>query len=73
MNKSKYGIPEIISYISKDEWIHPTDLIGLGTVEGGSGFELDYFPKPLDKIELCLQGVGTLQNQFGKPQEEAKW
>ena len=46
VNKSKYGIPEIIAYISKDEWIHPTDLIGLGTVEGGSGFELNFSRNP---------------------------
>ena len=73
VNNSKYGLSEIISYASKDEWLLPTDLIGVGTVEGGSGFELDSLPKPGDKIEIILEGVGTLQNTFGKPQEEKNW
>ena len=73
VNKSKYSLPEIISYASKDEWILPTDLIGIGTVEGGSGFELEYFPKPSDNIEITLEGVGSLQNTFGIPQEEKAW
>jgi 2-keto-4-pentenoate hydratase/2-oxohepta-3-ene-1,7-dioic acid hydratase in catechol pathway len=73
VNKSRYGLSEIISYASKDEWLLPTDLIGIGTVEKGSGFELEYYPKPNDKIELTLEGVGTLKNTFGTPQEEKSW
>ncbi len=52
----------IIEFASKDETLHPGDLIGSGTVTGGCGLELDRWVKPGDVIELEIERIGVLRN-----------
>ncbi len=50
----------MIEFLSKDETLHPGDLIGSGTVASGCGLELDRWVKPGDVIELEIDKIGTL-------------
>jgi 2-keto-4-pentenoate hydratase/2-oxohepta-3-ene-1,7-dioic acid hydratase in catechol pathway len=59
-----YSVPEIISHISRDETLHPGDVIGVGTVGGGCGFELGKFPNMGQEVELDIAGLGVLHNRF---------
>lgn len=58
---------QIISHLSKDEWIYPTDFLGSGTVGTGCGLELDKWIQPGDLVELEIEKIGVLKNIIGTP------
>lgn len=53
---------DMIAHASMDEYIHPGEVMGSGTVGGGSGIEGDTYLRSGDVIELEMEGVGTLRN-----------
>ena len=64
-----YGWGEIIERAAKDSRIAPGDVIGSGTVGGGSvreairkGYEAARWLEPGDTVELEVSGIGTLTN-----------
>lgn len=63
---------ELISYVSLGEMIQPGDVIGSGTMGGGSALELGRQLSPGDVVELEVGGVGVLRNVMG-PKEEGLW
>jgi 2-keto-4-pentenoate hydratase/2-oxohepta-3-ene-1,7-dioic acid hydratase in catechol pathway len=58
--------PQIIEFASMEETLYPGDFLGSGTVERGSGMELDRWIKPGDVIELEVEGIGILRNRVGE-------
>jgi 2-keto-4-pentenoate hydratase/2-oxohepta-3-ene-1,7-dioic acid hydratase in catechol pathway len=54
---------QMIEFLSRDETIHPGELIGSGTVGGGCGLELDRWVKPGDVVELEIEKIGVLRNR----------
>jgi 2-keto-4-pentenoate hydratase/2-oxohepta-3-ene-1,7-dioic acid hydratase in catechol pathway len=58
-----FTFPQIISYISKEDPIHPGTFIGSGTVGFGCGRELNRYIKPGDVVELEVEGIGILKNR----------
>jgi 2-keto-4-pentenoate hydratase/2-oxohepta-3-ene-1,7-dioic acid hydratase in catechol pathway len=52
-----HGVPAIVSFVSRHVTLHPGDLIFTGTPGRTSAI------KPGDKVEVELEGVGTLVNQ----------
>ena len=67
-----YNFAQMIAHVSQDEWVLAGDLLGSGTVGGGCGLELSRWIQPGDEIELEVEGIGTLRNKVGRPQEEKK-
>lgn len=67
-----WKVNEILAYISLGEYLQPGDVIGSGTLGGGSALELDIELKPGDIIELEAGGVGVLRNVLGE-QEKGLW
>ena len=72
-----YSWGEIIERAAKDSRIAPGDVIGSGTVGGGSvreairkGYEAARWLEPGDRVELEVSGIGTLGNTLG-PKEGA--
>jgi len=58
-----FNIPKQISYISTFTTLMPGDIIITGTPTGaGARFDPPKFLKPGDKIEVTVEGVGTLIN-----------
>jgi 2-keto-4-pentenoate hydratase/2-oxohepta-3-ene-1,7-dioic acid hydratase in catechol pathway len=53
----------MISYVSRDETLHPGEIFGSGTYGGGSGLEIDYFLKHGDVVELQIEKIGRLTNR----------
>ncbi len=53
----------LIEYLSRDETLHPGELICSGTVGGGSGIELGRFLKHGDVVELEIEGIGVLRTR----------
>ncbi|MBZ4521787.1 fumarylacetoacetate hydrolase family protein [Mycobacterium avium] len=72
-----YSVSEIISYISRDESLHPGDVIGAGTVGGGCGLELGRYPAMGQEVELDISGLGVLRNRFvdarHSTRKESEW
>lgn len=59
----EHTFPEIVAHISKDETLHPGDVIGSGTVGRGCGLELGRFLEDGARVALSVEGIGTLENQ----------
>jgi 2-keto-4-pentenoate hydratase/2-oxohepta-3-ene-1,7-dioic acid hydratase in catechol pathway len=67
-----YTWGEIVQRASKDSRIAPGDIIGSGTVGGGSireairkGYEEARWLEPGDVVELEVDGIGALNNTIG--------
>jgi 2-keto-4-pentenoate hydratase/2-oxohepta-3-ene-1,7-dioic acid hydratase in catechol pathway len=57
--------PQLIEFASLEETLYPGDFLGSGTVEGGSGMELNRWIQPGDVVELEVEGIGILRNRVG--------
>jgi 2-keto-4-pentenoate hydratase/2-oxohepta-3-ene-1,7-dioic acid hydratase in catechol pathway len=68
-----WTVEEQIAFVALGEYIQPGDVIGSGTLGGGSALEHDVFLKPGDVIELEAKGVGVLRNTLGQPVEGLWW
>jgi 2-keto-4-pentenoate hydratase/2-oxohepta-3-ene-1,7-dioic acid hydratase in catechol pathway len=62
----RWRFEDMIEFLTKDDTIHPGDVIGSGTVGGGCGLELDRWVKPGDTIELAVEKLGVLRNKVVK-------
>lgn len=60
----RFNFPQIIAHLSSDQTLMPGDLLGSGTVEGGSGLELDRWVQPGNVVELEVKGLGVLRNRI---------
>ena len=63
----QHGIAATIAYISQDETLHPGDLIAMGTVGDGCGYESLTFLDDGDVVELEIEGIGVLRNRLVAP------
>jgi 2-keto-4-pentenoate hydratase/2-oxohepta-3-ene-1,7-dioic acid hydratase in catechol pathway len=60
----QHSIAATIAYISRDETLYPGDLIALGTVGDGCGFESLTFLEDDDVVELEIEKIGVLRNRL---------
>jgi len=60
----QHSIRDTIAYISRDETLYPGDLIALGTVPDGCGYESLTFLDDGDVVELEIEGIGVLRNRL---------
>jgi 2-keto-4-pentenoate hydratase/2-oxohepta-3-ene-1,7-dioic acid hydratase in catechol pathway len=58
-----HSIGDMLAHASMDETVHPGDVLGTGTVGGGCGYDLDRWIERGDRIELEIEGIGTLEHQ----------
>jgi 2-keto-4-pentenoate hydratase/2-oxohepta-3-ene-1,7-dioic acid hydratase in catechol pathway len=56
---------DMIAYASQDQTLYPGEVLGSGTVTGGSGLEHDRWLQPGDLIEMEAPGIGCLRNRVG--------
>ncbi|WP_042885484.1 fumarylacetoacetate hydrolase family protein [Cupriavidus necator] len=68
-----WTVEELIAWSSLGEQLEPGDVIGSGTMGGGSALELGRKLQPGDVVELEVGGIGTLRNRFGQPQPDIWW
>ena len=59
---------QMIEFLSQDDTIYPSDILGSGTVGTGCGLELDRWVHPGDVIELEIEKIGVLRNRVVRPQ-----
>jgi len=63
-----HDFADIISFISREETLHPGEVIGSGTVGTGCGLEIGRQLAPGDVFELEIEGIGVLRNRIVKPE-----
>jgi 2-keto-4-pentenoate hydratase/2-oxohepta-3-ene-1,7-dioic acid hydratase in catechol pathway len=63
-----WTVSEIVAWASAAEPLRPGDVLGSGTIGGGSGLEAGKRLGEGDVVELTLAGVGTLRNYIGQRQ-----
>ncbi|MBY0449344.1 MAG: fumarylacetoacetate hydrolase family protein [Cyanobacteria bacterium] len=66
---SHWTFEQMLSHVSMDETLYPSDILGSGTVGNGCGLELDRWIQPGDVIELEISGLGVLRNTIGSPHQ----
>jgi 2-keto-4-pentenoate hydratase/2-oxohepta-3-ene-1,7-dioic acid hydratase in catechol pathway len=55
---------DILAFISREETLHPGEVIASGTVPTGCGLELGRFLSPNDVVELEIERIGILRNRI---------
>jgi len=60
----QHRLPEIISFISQDETLHPGDFLAVGTLPGGCGLELNRWIQVGDVVSLECEELGVLKNRI---------
>jgi 2-keto-4-pentenoate hydratase/2-oxohepta-3-ene-1,7-dioic acid hydratase in catechol pathway len=63
---------DVIAYLSRDETLHAGEVIGSGTINTGSGLEVDRFLRDGDVVEIEAQGIGVLRNRIANSPEDAR-
>ena len=61
---SQHNFEQCIAQVSRSETIYPGEIFGLGTIEGGCGFESLTWLEDGDVIELEIEGIGVLRNRL---------
>ncbi len=61
-----FKFEDIIAYVSRNQTIHPGEVLGSGTVPLGCGLELGKFLADGDCIELEIESLGLLKNKIIK-------
>jgi 2-keto-4-pentenoate hydratase/2-oxohepta-3-ene-1,7-dioic acid hydratase in catechol pathway len=54
---------QMIAHASQDEYLRPGEILGSGTVGGGSGAERGTLLRRGDVVELEVERLGTLRNR----------
>lgn len=62
----QHRFEDCIAFVSRDETLHPGDVLGSGTMGNGCGFETGRYLAPGDVIEIEVEGIGILRNVIGE-------
>jgi 2-keto-4-pentenoate hydratase/2-oxohepta-3-ene-1,7-dioic acid hydratase in catechol pathway len=62
----RWSFGEMLAWVSRDEDLYPTDVLGSGTFGGGCGLDLDRWLPPSCQVELRVEGLGVLVNRVEK-------
>jgi 2-keto-4-pentenoate hydratase/2-oxohepta-3-ene-1,7-dioic acid hydratase in catechol pathway len=60
---------DCIAHVSRDETLHPGEILCSGTVGNGSGLEIGRFLNSGDVVELEVEKIGVLRNRVLRPDE----
>lgn len=60
----QWTIGDVLAHASRDEQLLPGEVIGLGTLAGGSGMETGNWLRPGDTLSLELDGIGTVEHEI---------
>jgi 2-keto-4-pentenoate hydratase/2-oxohepta-3-ene-1,7-dioic acid hydratase in catechol pathway len=60
----QHSIVDTLAHISQSETLYPGDVVGLGTVGNGCGYESLTFLNEGDVVELEIERIGILRNRL---------
>ncbi len=59
----RWSFAEMLSWVSRDEDVWPTDVLGSGTFGGGCGLDLGRWLSPGQVVTLSVAGLGSVTNR----------
>jgi 2-keto-4-pentenoate hydratase/2-oxohepta-3-ene-1,7-dioic acid hydratase in catechol pathway len=59
---AQHNFEQCIQQVSRSETLHPGEILGLGTIDTGCGFESLTWLAPGDVVELEIEKIGVLRN-----------
>lgn len=59
---AQHDFEQCIQQVSRSETLYPGEILGLGTIETGCGFESLTWLEPGDVVELEIEKIGVLRN-----------
>lgn len=66
-SEMQHSFATMVSYAARGETLFGGEVLGSGTVGGGSGAEYGRFLKDGDVVELEISGLGVLRNRISAP------
>lgn len=60
---AQHDFEACIAQVSRSETLYPGEILGLGTIEGGCGFESLTWLADGDVVELEIENIGVLRNR----------
>jgi 2-keto-4-pentenoate hydratase/2-oxohepta-3-ene-1,7-dioic acid hydratase in catechol pathway len=64
--ENQHNFERCIAQVSRSETLYPGEILGLGTVGNGSGFESLTWLESGDVVELEIEGIGIIKNRILK-------
>ena len=61
----RWTFGEMLAWVSRDEDLWPTDVLGSGTFGGGCGLDLDRWLRPGQVVTMTVDGLGSLTSTVG--------
>jgi 2-keto-4-pentenoate hydratase/2-oxohepta-3-ene-1,7-dioic acid hydratase in catechol pathway len=61
----RWSFAEMLAWVSRDEDLWPTDVLGSGTFGGGCGLDLDRWLVHGQTVTLTVEGLGSLTSTVG--------
>ena len=61
---ARWSLGEVLAHASRGEQLYPGELVGTGTLPGGSGIEHGRLLERGDTIALAIDGIGSLSNRI---------
>jgi 2-keto-4-pentenoate hydratase/2-oxohepta-3-ene-1,7-dioic acid hydratase in catechol pathway len=61
----RWTFDEMLAWVSRDEDVWPTDVLGSGTFGGGCGLDVDRWIAPGQLVTLTVEGLGVVSNTVG--------
>ncbi|MHA3022340.1 fumarylacetoacetate hydrolase family protein [Mycobacterium sp. BMJ-28] len=58
----QHTLGEVLAHASRSEHLCPGELFGTGTLPGGSGMETGHWLQPGDTLQLCIDGIGSIEH-----------
>jgi 2-keto-4-pentenoate hydratase/2-oxohepta-3-ene-1,7-dioic acid hydratase in catechol pathway len=65
----QHDIARCISFLSQSETLYPGEVLAMGTVGNGCGYESLTFLDDGDVVDIEVEGIGLLRNQLVKHKE----
>jgi 2-keto-4-pentenoate hydratase/2-oxohepta-3-ene-1,7-dioic acid hydratase in catechol pathway len=72
LSSAKGTFPQLLAQFSEKQDMYPGDVLGSGTFLGGCAADLGLTLRPGSVVELEAEGVGTLRNRVGFPEESSQ-
>lgn len=60
----RHSVGEVLAHLSRDEQLHPGELIASGTLPGGSGLEAGRLLTSGDELRLVIEEVGEITHRI---------
>ncbi|HYF18410.1 MAG TPA: fumarylacetoacetate hydrolase family protein [Ramlibacter sp.] len=67
----QHDIAHTISFLSQSETLYPGEVLAMGTVGNGCGYESLSFLADGDVVEIEAEGIGRLRNRLVRPRRTA--